>query len=112
MEQHKAAKRLAVLREELELATEDHDWSDLTEIDQDIVAIARQFPPEVRGSVLARELAQMRQVYGQVLGLCEQHRHQLRNNMQQLRQRRGGIQGYLNSLAAGNQELRGRHDPR
>ena len=110
MQASEAIQQLTGLLEELELAAEDNDWDDVALIDKDIVAIARQFPKEQRNAELAEQFVRVRAVYQDVLELSKERRGELQQKMSQMREKRGAIAGYKNSLAAGNREVRGIYD--
>lgn len=105
-----AVKQLSDLLEELELAVADNDWDDVGLIDKDLVVIAKSFPKEARSAELNEQFARIREVYQRVFALSEERREELQLKMGKMRENRGGIAGYKNSLAAGNREVRGIYD--
>ena len=110
MQPGEAVQQLGELLEELELAVTDNDWDDVALIDKDLVAIAKCFPKETRNPELNEQFARIRETYQRVFALSEERRAELQQKMGKLRENRGAITGYKNSLAAGNREVRGIYD--
>lgn len=110
MEPGEALLQLTELLQELELAVEDNDWDEVALIDKDILVIAKQYPADQRSTELEEQFALVREIYRQVFASSDERRAELQQKMSQMRESRGGISGYKNSLAAGNREVRGMYD--
>ena len=110
MEPSEALPQLTELLQELELAVEDNDLDDIPLIDKDILAIAKQFPAGQRSVELEEQFALVRETYQKIFALLGERRAGLQQKMSKMRDNRGAIAGYKNSLAAGNREVMGNYD--
>ena len=105
-----ALLQLNDLLQELEEAVEENDWDDVALIDKDILVIAKQFPAGQRSAELEALFVQVREIYQDIFVTSGERRAELQKKMSGIRESRGAIAGYKNSLAAGNREVRGMYD--
>ena len=101
-----ARNELDDLRQELIEASEQKDWPLVQEIDDDIRELLLTVQPEWKQAELAEAIAEMKQTYEQIFAQCRVHSKELKDKMESMRSKKGAIEGYKNSLAAGNRELR------
>ncbi|OED41063.1 hypothetical protein ACH42_15005 [Endozoicomonas sp. (ex Bugula neritina AB1)] len=101
-----ASLRLAELRVEIEAASEAFDWELVAMVDRDIRLLAEAFPQGSRTPALSEQLDAMKVSYGQIFADSKLRKKELRKELGQMRDKREALDGYKNSLAAGNRELR------
>ena len=99
-------KELVALREELVEASEQRNWSLVQEIDDDIRLLLESVLPEVKQSELAGLIVELKQTYQAILTGCGVRRNELQEKMDGMRNKKGALKGYMDSVAAGNRELR------
>lgn len=99
-------EELAVLQQELTEASEQKDWPLVQEIDDDIRELLRAVNPEWKQEELSDVISEMKRTYEQIFVQCGQRRLELKEKMEAMRSKKGALEGYKNSQAAGNRELR------
>ena len=106
MHPDQAIVRLIELREDIEDASEDFDWELVTTIDQEVRKLATAFPRESRTPALAREMSTLKACYERIFADSKLRKKELRKELGKMRDKREALDGYKNSLAAGNREIR------
>ena len=101
-------EELLVLQQELIEASEQKDWPLVQEIDDDIRELLMAVTPEWKEAELADTISTLKQTYEQIFAQCRVHRVELKEKMEAMRSNKDALEGYKNSQAAGNRELRAR----
>ncbi|AMO56402.1 hypothetical protein GZ77_06290 [Endozoicomonas montiporae] len=99
-------EELAVLQQELIEASEQKDWPLVQDIDDDIRELLKAVHPDWKQGELADVIVDMKQTYERIFVQCRQRRVELKEKMEAMRSNKDALEGYKNSQAAGNRELR------
>ena len=97
---------LLVFQQELIEASEQKDWPLVQEIDDDIRELLKSVTPEWKELELAEAISGLKQAYEQIFTQCRVRRVELKEKMDAMRSNKDALEGYKNSQAAGNRELR------
>ena len=106
--QQQAVEWLHDLRLDIEDACDDLDWGLMTELNDDIRQLANAFPADSRVPALAAEFKAMKASYQNILSEIALRKSEMKEKLRQLRENNQAVQGYQNSLEAGNREVRSR----
>lgn len=101
-----AIEKLAELRAEILEASEAFDWDLVATVDGDIRQLAQDFPKDNRSPALEAEFVRMKAGYDTIFSSSQLRKAELKKELGQMRDKREALEGYKNSLAAGNREIR------
>ena len=99
-------EQLFLYQEQMELASEDNDWSQLAEINKGVVSLLKVLTKDQQENELAEPIQLLRETYQSILEYSDIRREEIQSEMGKLRKKKTALQGYGQSLAAGNKEVR------